>query len=456
MATVLKDFPIISYWISWGGSFFIFFQTWASSSRFVLPDIPVYKQIMRPLFLQQFIFAGFMCCTSAFYFLDKTGYIYLEKVQDIDIRQEYDNLALIAYCQRLSVLAHASWVTGILIMQEKHLKNRPQFVAVDSKTRGDWLVPICLITFTLSLAMERISGLFQFSIGLYNVAIFSGAVVLVKGIRQRKPFLGIIGGSLFIANLINSTLTGYKEHIIVNFIILTCLLFPYYRKTVFSISIPIFVCLFYVLPTYVNTVRSQAWFGESSAEDARTAALDAVFDSDPQVIRETNWMFLTYRLSEIDMFKDFVYSTPTEIPYYGLDILKNSLTVIIPRALWPGKPITEALAMERVYNAGIVELESKVSAKTRPVVDAYLSAGSLGVFIYMILLGFMSQALSNMSENLFSGYETGCVIFYNGFFQLLWRGETTEFLINSVFWSMVMMLIVFRILKSVNYLKKSN
>ncbi len=395
-----------------------------------------------------------MCCTSAFYFLDKTGYMYLEKIDDINIAQEHEPLALIAYCQRLSLLAHASLVTGMLLIQKNHLKNRPWFQAVDPRIKGDWIIRVCVITFILSLAMERIPGLYQFSIGLYNVAIFSGAVILVRGFREHKPFLSLIGGGLFIANLINSTLTGYKEHILVNIIILTCLLYPYYRKTVLVVSVPIFIILFYLLPTYANTIRSQSWFGNASAEDARSAAVSAVLETDPQILKENNWLFLTYRLSEIDMFKDFVNTTPREIPFYGFEIVKNSLIVVIPRALWPGKPITEALAMERVYNAGIVELESSVSAKTRPVVDGYLSAGTFGVFIYMLILGMISQALSNFSENIFGGYEPGCVIFYNGFFQLLWRGETTEFLINSIFWSFVMMIIVFRILIWGNYLEK--
>ena len=455
LSTAIAGNPVLSFWVAWAGSFFIFFQTWFSPSRFILPDRPVHKQIMRPIFLQQLIFAGFMCCTSAFYFLDKMGYLYFDKVRDVDLLGDFETFSSIAFCQRLALLAHAALISGILIIQNEHLKTRPEYIPVEPNAKGDWIIRVCIITFVLSVTMERIPGLYQFSIGLYNVAIFSGAVILLRGLRENKPFLVLIGGGLFVANLINSTLTGYKEHIIVNFIILACLLYPYYKKTVTAVAIPVFILLFYVLPTYANVLRNQAWFGEASAEDARTAAVDAVLNSDSETLKENNWAFLTSRLSEIDMFKDFVRSTPTQIPYYGTEILENSVMVVIPRVLWPAKPITESLAMERVYNAGIVDLESSVSAKTRPVVDGYLSAGSLGVFIYMLILGMLSQKLCNKSENLFAGYETGCVIFYNGFFQLLWRGETTEFMVNSLFWSFIMMLIVFRLLKSANFLTKA-
>jgi len=380
--------------------------------------------------------------------------MYLEKVEEVVFSHNNQTLTLIAYCQRLSVLAHAALVTGILLYQNKHLVNRPQYSPPISNQKKDWIITICIISFFLSLAMEAIPGLYQFSIGLYNVAIFSGALILVRGIREQNTKYLLIGGGLFAANFIKATLSGYKEHILINFIILACLLYPYYRRLVLAISIPTFVFLFYVLPTYANVIRSQAWFGEASAEDARSAALDAVLTTDPETLKENNWVFLTDRLSEIGMFKDFVYSTPDKIPYYGFDILKNAITVLIPRVVWPDKPITELVAMERVYNAGVIETGAEVSAKTRPIVDGYLSAGSLGVFIYMLLLGLISQALCNKCENLFGGYETGCVVFYNGFFQILWRGETTEFMLNSVFWSFIMMLMVFQLLKSVQILKK--
>lgn len=453
-AVALQSYPIASYWIAWLGSFFIFFQTWFSPSRFILPDRAGYNQIMRPLFLQQAIFAGFMCCTSIFYWLNALGYRYLDKVYEIDYNLVYNDLASIAECQRHSLLAHAALVTGILLKQKRHLFNRPIYGFKGNPDGDSWIIKICIISLILSLVMERLPGLFQFSIGLYNVAVFSGAVLFVKGIRTTSIKLLVFGGSVFVVNVINSTLTGYKEHILVNFIILTCLLYPHYKKLVIGISLPGFLILFYVLPTYANVVRGEAWFGETSSEDARSIAIESIISSDNGLIEDTNWSFLTSRLSEINMFTDFVKSTPENVSFYGFEIVENSLMVIIPRALWPAKPITEALAMERVYAAGVVETESNVSAKTRPVVDGYLSAGALGVFIYIFFIGYISQWLNNMAENYLGGYTTGSVVFFNGFFQLLWRGDTMEFLINSVFWSFISMFILFTILKSFNYIKK--
>lgn len=454
VSTFLFENPVISYWIAWLGSFYIFFRTWASSSRFVLPDLPVHRQIMRPIFLQQFIFAGFMCCTSIFFFLDTIGYEYLEKVREVNVLLEHNSISTIAKCQRLFVLGHASLITGILFLQDRHLKSRPKYTYSTNNNEISWIMKVCIIAFILSAIMQRAPGLFQFSIGLYNVAIFCGSVVFIKGIRERKFNLFAFGGGVFLANMINSTLTGFKEPILVNFIILTCLVYPYYKKTVIAVAIPLFMALFYILPTYASIVRGQSWSGEVSAEEARATAFETLLSNDKSELNETNWIFLTNRFSEINMFTEFVESTPKQISYYNWDIVENSIISLIPRVLWKDKPITENLAMERVYNAGVIDTESSVSAKTRPIVDGYLSRGTVGVFLYMLFLGIVSQALSNKAENLFGGYEIGCVIMFNGFNQILWRGETMEFLINSTFWSFVAMMVVFYLLRLGNYIDR--
>lgn len=457
VSVALQGAPITSYLISWAGSFFIFYQTWASSRRFILPDLPVYQQIMRPLFIQQFIFAGYMCCTSIFYFLNILGYKYLEQVYEVDFFTVTAQIDLIAECQRLSVLGHAALVTGILLIQIKQLHFVPKYSPISRISKETWLIHVSIMSFILSFIVEKIPGFGQFSIGFYNVGVFCGAVVCVKGIVKRNERLLLWGGAIFLFNLAEASLTGYKEPIIINFLIIFCLLFPYYRKTIIVIAIPFFIFLMYVVPSYARVIRTQSWQGNATAEEARTEALESIFLDDEGGVEEySNWSFLIERFSEMGMFTEFVKSTPEHISYYYTEILENSLLSIIPRAVWSDKPITETLAMERVYTAGVINRGSTVSAKTRPVVDGYLSAGFLGVFLYLLAIGAMSQYVCMKAERLLGGYEIGCVVFFNGFFQILWRGETMEFLLNSVFWSFISMLLLTKFLHWNNYLVKLN
>src|SRR5690606_32363652 len=186
----------------------------------------------------------------------------------------------------------------------------------------------------------------------------------------------------------------------------------------------------YILPTYATVIRQQAWTGEVTAEQARSEALETILTGNEATIEETNWEFLTNRFSEIGMFTQFVQVIPEKIDYYGFDILIQSVKSLIPRIIWPSKPDTERLSMERVYEAGVIDRASSVSAKTRPVVDGYLSGGAVGVFISLFLYGLAAQYICNKAESWFGGYELGTVVIFNSLFQSLWRGNNFEFLLN--------------------------
>ncbi|WP_256009562.1 exosortase Y-associated Wzy-like protein [Desertivirga xinjiangensis] len=447
LATLTQLDPVVSYWIAWSGSFFIFFWTLIFPSRFISNDLPIHQQIMRPLFLTQIIFAGFMCCTSVFFFLDHMGYIYLEKTypQPFIATEE---TSVIAKCQRMSVLGHAALATGMITLIER-VTPLKKYRLNNNLKQDHFLVGLSFSAYILGFLVRYLPGLYQFSIGLVNTGVICGALIMVKGIVQKKTDLLLIGGSLFVVNMISASLTGYKEPIIVNFLIVGCLIYPYYKKATIFIGLPLIYFLFYILPTYANIIRSQSWNGQASAEEARGQALETLFNEDNGEVDldETNWAFLTRRLSEIEMFAKFVETTPKDIDYYGFEIAEQTLISLVPRFLWPGKPITETMAMERVYNAGVVSRLSKVSAKTRPIVDAYLSGGTVGVLISMFLYGFICQALCNKAESLYGGYQLGGIILYNGCFQPAWRGNNFEFIANSVFWSFILMLLIFQLLK---------
>ncbi len=438
--------PEMSYLVAWTGSFFIFYWTWFSPSRYISTDLDANKQIMRPIFFTQLIFAGFMCSTSIFYFLNHLGYEYLERVNVPMLNDP--QIYLIAECQRLSVLGHAALVTG-LIWNTKYHNPEKKFKLNPDLNIDRLLIQISIAAYLAGMAFRKIPAISQFSVGLTNMAIICAAFLVVKGVTNKKPGLLITGGILVTVNLINASLSGFKEPILTSILVMGCLFFPYYKRMVLLIGIPVMYGLFYILPTYVSIIRSQSWNGEISATEASSGALQNLFDADnDQNLNQTNWAFLTNRFSEIDMFTKFVDNTPKHIDYYGLEIIVNSIKVIIPRFLWPSKPSIETLSMERVYNAGVVSRDSSVSAKPRPVVDAYLSAGTIGVVICLFIYGFSTQWLCNKAESLFGGYQVGSIIIFNGLFQGLWRGNNFEFLVSSIFWSFILMLLMYLFFKS--------
>ena len=135
-------------------------------------------------------------------------------------------------------------------------------------------------------------------------------------------------------------------------------------------------------------------------------------------------------------------------------MLNNAATSIIPRFLWPSKPIVENMVMQRVYRAGVVDRNSIVSAKPASIVDCYLSYGMVGVFVGLFLYGAVAQRIAIKAEYLFGSYFMGCAVIFAGLFQILWRGNSFEFLVNSVFWSVVTMYVFHYIFKAKGILEE--
>src|ERR1700744_3223669 len=101
----------LSYFIAWLGSFLILFLLLTGWVKPLPCDLTVSEQLMRPIFLVQIIFAGYMACTSIFYFMDALGYQDFKKLSYV--LPDQARVQLSAQCQRFYCLGHAAFVTGI-------------------------------------------------------------------------------------------------------------------------------------------------------------------------------------------------------------------------------------------------------------------------------------------------------------------------------------------------------
>ncbi len=447
-SVLFSSSPELSYMIAWLGSFFIFAVTLTGWVKPLPADRSIAEQMMRPIFLMHIIFAGYTCCTSIFYFLDQIGYEDFHKAL-FAAMPNMEQLKLTAQCQRYYCLGHAALVTGILVNMNYPAEKK---FKVDPDQLANVLLRFAVISLPVALLFLHLPGLSQFSNQFNTLSFIAGTLALAFAIPLKKPANIAICGALYLFNFYNAFVSGFKEPIIISILVLGIFLYPSYKKAVMAIFVPAIMVLFIFLPTYNHAFRQSAWTGDANSDEASQVALDAALNSDED-LTETNWDFAVYRLSEIDMFTRFVSSTPTVIDFYGFTLLKQSLIAIVPRVFWPSKPITEDLVMERVYSAGVVYRASKVSAKPAFIVDAYLSYGSLGVFVILFTYGAVAQIISQKAEFLFGGYLLGTALIFSGLFQIFWRGLSFEFLINNVFWSYISMLVIAKILVSARIVK---
>jgi hypothetical protein len=450
LALLFEPDPVLSYLIAWLGSILIFYLTLSGWVTPLPKDRAIAEQLMRPIFLVQIIFAGYMAVSTIFYFLNLLGYVDFQKTDSVFVAIDQQKLELTAACQRYYVLGHAAFVTGIIAFTKYPVK---QLYTIDKEKLANTLLTIAIVTLVSSFLFLKIPGLSQFYIQLTALSFIAGTLALAFAIPLRKLWNVVFCIFLYISNFYNALISGFKEPIIISVLVLGIFLYPYYKKVVGIVFIPVLISLFYFLPTYNAVYRQKAWSDEVNAADAYKIALDEVIKND-QSAKLSSWDFLSFRLSEIDMFTDFVYSTPKHVDFYGFKLLDQSVTAIIPRAFWPSKPSTESLVMERVYDAGVANRNSNVSAKPAFIVDAYLSGGAFGVFISLFIYGAIAQLISLKAEQLFGGYILGTALIFSGLFQIFWRGLSFEFLINTVFWSYISMLVLFRIFRATHILTK--
>ena len=405
-------------------------------------DLPFSEQLMRPIFLVQIIFAGYMCCTSIFYFFNALGYEDFQKISNYYLVDQVQ-LDFIALVQRYYCLGHAAFATGILLFMNYDYK--PKY-RVEKSQIAKLLYYAAIITFPLSLFFLYVPGLSQFYSQLSSLSFIAGTLALAFAIPLKKTGYILVCSVLYVFNFYEALISGFKEPIIISTLVLGVFLYPHYKKFVLVTFVPLMLLLFTFLPTYNRIFRENAWAEDVDAQDASEIALDAALDkSNPE---NSNWFFLTDRLSEMDMFISFVKSTPDHVDFYRLQLVKQSAIAIVPRIFWPSKPNTEDLIMERVYDAGVVNRNSNVSAKPAFIVDAYLSYGGWGVALYLFIYGAIAQVISLKAEKLFGGYILGTALVFSGLFQIFWRGLSFEFITNTVFWSYVTMLVFFRILRA--------
>jgi len=448
IATLFDGDPLLSYLIAWSGSFYIFFITLSGMISPLPADRSFGNQIMRPLILVQIIFAGYMCCTSIFYLLSLYGFNNFHQIPSYAV--DTDKLAVTAQCQRYYSLGHAAMVSGILLFM--HYKTERKYV-VDEHKLLVFLFYATILTLPIASIFLYVPGLSQFANQFSSLSFMAAALGLAFSIFNKDLPKTAICFVFYGLNFYSALLSGFKEPIILSVLVLGVFLYPVYKKTVILVFIPVLVLLFFILPTYVGVIRSSNWSGDDDADAASSEAISVALNKQ-DLADETTWDFLVNRFSEIDMFTGFVENTPARRPFYGTELIEQSLMALVPRAFWPSKPSTEELVMNRVYDAGIVNPLSSVSAKPAFIVDAYLSGGGFGVFLYLFIYGAAAQLIAQKAEELFGGYTLGTALIFSGLFQIFWRGLSFEFIFNTVFWSLVSMYLLFLLVKRIGVIKK--
>lgn len=406
---------------------------------------------MRPIVITNFIFTTYMSITSIFYFLSISGYYFFTKndyfVPDLQLI-DYTLEAQLVYC-----LAHASYASGLVWGYRENIYTPFE---ITSSNIAKFTIKFTFVLFVLGTLAKLVSGFSQFSVLFLQLSLVASTLSLSAAVIERNAAVIFITASLFITNEINALMSGWKESVIVPFLLLGTNLYPYYKKLITIILPIVMLVIFYFIPSFNETIRANAWSGDTSSEVAAELALEKLKNSNTEDLENTNWAFLTNRISEIGMLNKYVAEVPSRVDYFGLQIIGQGFMNIIPRIFYPDKPNIEVLVMERVIKIGVIEENISVSAKPQTVADAYITGGYFAIILVFITIGFVISWCSNKAEFLFGGYTYGAALIHTGLFQIFWRGNCFEFLFNSIFWGIFLMYSFHYIGRKIGVIKEKN
>ncbi len=435
-AYLLQDTPIASYAVSWLGSIFILWVTLTGRIKPLPQGRPLALQLFRPIVFTQIIFSCYTALTSIFFFLA----VLSGKISAVSIGGRDHLLGLTAEAQSYYLLAHASVATGMLLFMD--YRHPTKYRIAGKYSAAQFLLGLSAAFYTLSLIARTMLHLSEVGLRLSQIAIVASVFSFALSLINREMTHLWINALVFAVNFASALMSGWKEQVLILLLLFFAAIFPYYRRITLVLSAVTLTLFAAIMPAFTSVYRNLAWYGEVDQKEAVRLAIEQIRTGEVDA-QKTTEDFATGRLSEIGLFVRYLDRVPERRAFYGSQILEQTITSIIPRALWQDKPNTEKLVMERVYENGIYSRASRISAKPQYVVDAYLSGGIPGIVVACLIFGALASCLSRLSERWFAGYTIGSGLVFAALFQIFWRGNSFEFFAGTLLWSVFIMVVLF-------------
>jgi hypothetical protein len=240
------------------------------------------------------------------------------------------------------------------------------------------------------------------AISLFAPLAVSVAALQVYGQRLRSARLTLI--VLFSAELISGAAAGGKESFVVALLAVVIPMSVARRRiSLFAAIAGILVFLVVVIP-FNQSYRAAARGGSTTLTPSEAV------DEAPSILRQTllgesvvtvipdSSFYLLQRLQEIDSPAIIIQRTPSQVAFTSpAQLVEAPLADLIPRAVWPGKPILDTGYEFNLQYYGLPSTVYTSSAIT-PVGDLYRHGGWGPVVLGMFVLGCGIRLLDDVLD----------------------------------------------------------
>jgi hypothetical protein len=262
---------------------------------------------------------------------------------------------------------------------------------------------------------------------------------------QRSVWLRLVYFLFIAAAVAEGLASGFLEAVLMPIGIMFASQWIYTRK-INKVLAACMVALMLLLNPVKGDYRETVWYsggGPQGAWEKAALWLDSGINYWGQVLQgrasgDDAAAQLVRRTSMIDLVAHVYDTTPTAVPYLMGETYSYFAYSLIPRVLWPDKPVTTAnRELAIAYSLTTPEGAERSTFGISLIGEGYANFGWAGSIFIMVLVGFVLLAFQRMFATRSSG-PGGYALFMAFFFYFLnGLGSSAEILLGSLLQSML-------------------
>ena len=426
---LFRDAPWLSLAWSFAGSGLIAgvaLTRWFRESSESALDRP-----LRPVLMVHVFFLGLHGFGGIVHALDVAGYT----LRGWEGPQYGVDPYYMAAAQQLMLLAHAATTAGMKLVGFRY--PAPAYTA--HGIRAARLLMLSAASVGAAILLQRVPGFSNIAAKFGELSVVVLLVALAFPFPGRTFQTRLMTVGLVAFNLYSQAISGWKGDALWTMLALGGMVYPRFRGRVVAAGCGFLLFWALFLYPFGAALRPMAWYEGVEQQRAVQLSIERAMTMSMSERMDGAWTMLAGRANELYQFRRYLEWVPAQHPYFKFEICDEALVALVPRLIWTEKPDLERLAMERVYQAGVVGRHSNVSAKSNFYQDAYLSFGWIGVAVFCVFLGALMMLVSRACERFFGGYVIGTCLVYTALFGHNFHQPLTFLFFVGAIWGSILL-----------------
>jgi hypothetical protein len=249
------------------------------------------------------------------------------------------------------------------------------------------------------------------------------------GQKRRFTIFLLLSGLLPIVTVVSSGFIGYGIVMVTTILAFVAMFYRPRWHLLVGLTLMLYggVSLWVTYAEHRNDIRASVWGGESTW-DSLSKFLTTLSEVGPfNPANPEHLEAVDLRLNQNMLVGAAVRTTPALVPFRNGDTFYAAVAAVVPRALWPDKPVV-AGSGNYVSEHTLIGFAEGTSVGMGQVFEFYVNFGTVGIVVGFVLLGALLRYFDvRLAEALMrNDWQTVMYVFLIGSGLLLAGGSLTE------------------------------